>query len=279
MTTSIVIGGNEFVKQISTNLLYLKSYNYDLFSFYPTNRTPTHWGKILESIEIQDLTDRQPILVYKDPNSEKLYISDGQNRFLACKKSKRPIYAIVVVGEDLNKGELSLSILNSYQKNWSTDDYLEFYAAKKYKSYEIMLEARKKTGLTVTALVCIAGEASSGKPKFFKTGKLKVRENLVQNAMIVKKCYDSILKNKLSIYGNMGQKYIINTIYAFLRSGAKSKTFIEQLAKYGYLIEPCGTHSQYFAMWVKVYNYKKHSSTRIIFITPTSNGKTSWNIR
>ena len=110
------VEGNELLVQISANLQYLKTYDYDLFSFYPTNRVPTHWGKILQSIEIQDLTDRQPILVYRCPNTLQLFISDGQNRYLACKKSKRPIYAIVVNGEGLSKGESSLAVLNSYQK-------------------------------------------------------------------------------------------------------------------------------------------------------------------
>ena len=123
---------HETVIQISHNLKYIKTYDYDLFSFYTANRVPTHWKKILQSIELQDLTDRQPILVYECKNTGQFFISDGQNRFLACKNSKRPIYAIVVTGSTLKQGESSLSILNSYQKNWTKSDYLEYFCTKGY---------------------------------------------------------------------------------------------------------------------------------------------------
>lgn len=259
------VEGNELLVQISANLQYLKTYDYDLFSFYPTNRVPTHWGKILQSIEIQDLTDRQPILVYRCPNTLKLFISDGQNRYLACKKSKRPIYAIVVTGESLNKGESSLAVLNSYQKNWSKEDFMDYFCAKGFESYINLKKAKIETGFNISALQKLSSLGPYDRKTKYENGDLEYTELDIKNARVVHRVLSSIEKHKLSIVNIARKSTLIDVIGSFLRAGAKSREMVSQLAKYGNLFEPCGSGAQYFRMLEHIYNYRKHNSNKESF--------------
>ena len=260
------IEGNELLVQISANLQYLKTYDYDLFSFYPTNRVPTHWGKILQSIEIQDLTDRQPILVYRCPNTLQLFISDGQNRYLACKKSKRPIYAIVVIGESLSKGESSLAVLNSYQRNWSKEDFLDYVCAKGFEDYSNLKKAKLETDFNISTLLKFTSfTGSKATKRKYESGELIYTMQDMGNARVICRVFLSIQKYKLSIVKVSNKGGLASSIYSFLRAGAKSGVLIRQLSKFGNLFEACGNSAQYFRMLEHIYNYRKHNSNKESF--------------
>ena len=266
---------HETVIQISHNLKYIKTYDYDLFSFYTANRVPTHWKKILQSIELQDLTDRQPILVYECKNTGQFFISDGQNRFLACKNSKRPIYAIVVTGSTLKQGESSLSILNSYQKNWTKGDYLEYFCSKGFQEYKNMKHAKEMTGFSINTLQKFW--TTTDGPQLvqrYQNGQLKFPHQAIVTSMVIKSCFDAVMKYKLKLVEITAPTALASSLFSFLRSGSTSKEFISQVAKYGHLIENCGNNSQYFRQWSHIWNFRKRERNRRIFIlSKASNGR------
>ena len=263
---TLVSLGNEFVVQISANLKYIKTYNYDLFKFYPSNRPPEHWLKIKESIEKQDLTYAQPILIDKDG-----YIIDGQGRFEACKALKMPVYAFCMLDANREKGESYISILNSYQKNWSANDYLHYYCSKNYQDYKRVQAIIDETGFTV-GVICSLWQASTVKSgraiktaEVFKTGSYPFPKIATTRVRYVKNIYDAVIDNKSIRVELSGKNALIKGISSILSSGARVSELRGQLNKFGYLIENCGSQGQYFEMLAHIYNYKKRHKNKIAF--------------
>jgi hypothetical protein len=258
------IGGNEFFVSISHNISYLKSYNYDLFSFYPANRAPDHWVKIKESIEKQDLTPAQPILV--DASG---HIIDGQGRFMACKALNMPVYALVMLEATPSEGEGYISILNSYQKNWSTADFLTYYCQKGLEDYLKVKLAIKETAFTISTVLAIWQQSNDkhgrSTSQVFKQGWYKFNEKGLNRVRCVFSIYTAIFANKPNKVTIPNKSGLCKAIVSILTSGARLNELKTQIVKFGYLIEDCATQKQYFEMLQHIYNYKKRAKNKVVF--------------
>jgi hypothetical protein len=106
-------------------------HDYDQFKLSSFNRDPSHYKKVKESIEENDYTMYQPILVDKSMN-----IVDGQNRFLACKELGLPIYFIV--SQEIHI--YAAAEINQASKNWGAMDYARHYAQRGKEAYVELLD-------------------------------------------------------------------------------------------------------------------------------------------
>jgi hypothetical protein len=253
------IGGNEFFIQISHNLRYLKTYNYDLFSFYPANRAPDHWVRIKESIEKQDLTHAQPILVDSFG-----HVIDGQGRFTACKALKMPIYALVMLDTNEVNGESYISLLNSYQKNWATGDFLRYYCKKGIKHYIEVAKEVENTGFTVSTILGI-WQSGNNTSEAFKTGNYTFGPDAIKRVRFVHSVFKVVMAHKSARVDLTNPKALIKAITSILLAGAKVGDLKTQIFKFSYLIEHCGGQKQYFAMLQHIYNYKKRFKNKVAF--------------
>lgn len=129
----------------------LKTKNYKMFKFSTLNREPKHYKKILESIQKNDLTKYNPILV-SFTHKNNLVIIDGQNRFMACKSLGLPIYFII----SEEAGIEDAPQLNSASKNWSNLDYVKHFANRGLESYNKIIDIQERYGIPLSTVIRIS---------------------------------------------------------------------------------------------------------------------------
>lgn len=112
-------------------MIIKKTKNYEQFKIMEWNRavSTSRVSAIKESIEMYGYIPN-PIIV-----NEKLEVIDGQGRLQACSELGIPIYYIVVEGI----GGTECIAMNCYQKQWTTRDYIDYYA-KRGNSHYIKLQ-------------------------------------------------------------------------------------------------------------------------------------------
>ena len=102
---------------------------------------------------------------------KRYFIVDGQHRYTAAKELDMVIPAIVVPKESLNV----IIDLNTIQKNWSLNNYVDFFASNDDKElaepYKIIQGIYNTSGLNYTALCRIY---SKGSMASFKRGNLEL---------------------------------------------------------------------------------------------------------
>jgi len=98
-----------------------KTKNYDMFKFIEGNRNikKSHLNFLTDSIEKNNLLHLRPIIV-----DENMNILDGQHRFLAAKELGKEIHYIQCSTDNYKE----LITLNRNQKNWTLQDFANFYA-------------------------------------------------------------------------------------------------------------------------------------------------------
>ena len=145
--------------------------DYKKFSDIAGNRSikPRHLKNITESIAIKQIA--VPIVV-----NERYQICDGQNRYEACIKLKKPIYYIVIDGLTLE----DVQRLNANTHTWNTGDYLDSYCElgyehyKKYKAYK----RKYKFGHTECMIILNGWKNLEGKSinKTFNDGEFVIKD-------------------------------------------------------------------------------------------------------
>lgn len=102
---------------------------------------------------------------------KRYFIVDGQHRYTAANELGYTIPAIVIPKDSLN----TIIDLNTIQKNWSLENYADFFASNDDKNlaehYITLKEIKEACGLNYTALVRIYSK--SGLPAF-KRGELEL---------------------------------------------------------------------------------------------------------
>ena len=161
------ITSNIFKREHST---VYSTNDYEMFSFKDGNRPirKTHLKNITDSIATRQIA--VPIVV--DENFE---ICDGQNRFLACKNLKKPVYYIVIDGLTLE----DVQRLNANTKTWSPDDFLESFCKQGFTEYLKFKRFKNKYEFGHSeCLVILGGWKAKKKGKninqSFKEGDLRI---------------------------------------------------------------------------------------------------------
>lgn len=102
-----------------------KTNDYSVFKKLDGNRDATNINAILKSIDEVGYV-LSPILV-----NENMEIVDGQHRFEALKTKKLPVFFIIEKGI----GGKECIAMNTGQRNWSSIDYIHYYANNGYEDY------------------------------------------------------------------------------------------------------------------------------------------------
>lgn len=110
-----------------------KTLDYGFFHFLPGNRLirKKKVDLLIQSIMQRDLTPLYPIVI-----NNLMQIIDGQHRFEACKKLKRPIYYKVIEDAGL---ELAQTVSSS-SSGWTIGDYVHSNKEKGNQNYFILDE-------------------------------------------------------------------------------------------------------------------------------------------
>lgn len=115
---------------------------------------------------------------------EKLYIIDGQHRFLAARLLNLPITANIIEVNTTKEYLVELiSTLNSTGKKWTIEDYINAYASLNNESYvkliNLMAKCKKLSSNSVVNLITLR------QGKNIKNGKFTFLESTGNNILIL----------------------------------------------------------------------------------------------
>jgi hypothetical protein len=227
------------------------TFDYSAFDFFDSNRVPTHWEKVAESIQERNLSKFNPIMVVERGNH--YAIIDGQNRYMACKSLGLPIYFIDA--SDSMK-EHDMAMLNSNQKNWAIADYIRHYAAMSNPIYQQILETVKPLSLAVKF---VGGNANSHAVAIRNGSITRFLKSLYFNC---DKVYDIIVESRRDI--DFKRATTITGIKGVINNDVVDvDELIYKIQKYPDRMYKCTTVSATKDMLTDLYNYNKRAENRI----------------
>jgi hypothetical protein len=229
--------------------------NYEIFKLLKGNAPINilHLNLLIEAIQKKNLLASRPILV-----NEKMEVIDGQHRLESAKRLNLPIYYITT--NDLNITDIST--LNSNQRNWKMEHYLELYSEHmknenyiKFKNW--MIENKFTFG---QAIGFFMEEISINDFRHkFKNGAFEFIEekiNLAENFHVFKMKCEAYMKGPSRYWSSQScvrafSMLCKNPDVEFVR-------FCTQLDKYPFLLTPQPSKQQFLEMFYEIYNHRRH---------------------
>lgn len=135
------------MKHKASQIIVYETDDYGRFQLIKGNRKTNEikQKRIMNEIEHgNDILDEDPILV--TVNGEKLEIKDGQNRFQICKKLGRPVHYII---KKQAMSLYNLAKINSNQEKWTSQNFIDCYAAAGNENYVQLGKFHKKYGFAI----------------------------------------------------------------------------------------------------------------------------------
>ena len=128
--------------------------DYDAFVFPKWNRNVSN-ARVVAMVESITKVGwlPEPVLV-----NEKFEVIDGQSRIKALQRVGKPVEFCIVKGI----GRKECQMLNLFQKNWTTMNYIDSYVADKNQSY-VWLRDTLKTFKTIPVIVVTSIAATKGR--------------------------------------------------------------------------------------------------------------------
>lgn len=185
MKKKIKIENNDLF-YLENNKLMIAAKNLKQLEFLPFNRKSNTRPSLIRSIEKYGIIT--PLIVLKTNvviGSEKYYIADGQHRYAAIEFLKKDAPVFLIDKPFKNEADLveCVSMLNSEQLSWSTQDYINAYASLRLSDYVFLNNIKSGNDIwTVTALATVfttTSASTGGRPlKRIKTGQFKITREI-----------------------------------------------------------------------------------------------------
>ena len=234
-----------------------KTTDYGIFKFRDDNRSKidtNHVRKIADSIAARNLLEFREITV-----NEKMEIIDGQHRLEAAKMLKTPIYYKIVNGMNCD----DIIILN-VQKNWSVDDYMNYYVKQGNREYIKLQEFMKENQLSLKISLRLCGKAGTSNSKIFKKGVFIFNESEgVENVFI---CTNSI-KIIRNINGwqvfHSTAKFWTAFIILLKQPNFILEKWIKNLEKLDCRVQNRPTMKEFLILLVDVYNHGNQNKIKL----------------
>ena len=139
-----------------------------------------HINNLSESMKCYpELVTISPIIICKDPKTDKYIIIDGQHRVAAIKLASLPMW-IMIVDPSFRK---MVGHLNSLGKNWTLKDFAKWHAVEyNNRNYQKFLELLDSNPVTPGVLIAICQKShlrdiGNGGNRNFKDGKLQINKH------------------------------------------------------------------------------------------------------
>jgi len=230
------------------------TFDYSAFEFFDSNRQPTHWEKVAQSIGDRNLTKFNPIMVIE--RGSYYAIIDGQNRFMACKSLGLPIYFIDATDE---MKEHDMAMLNSNQKNWSTADFIRHHATMGNPIYQEMLD--------LIDPINIAGHYVITRHKTNEHTLLAIKKGNVvgiNKDRYYKACeiYTALQSSRSDI--SWKRNPFMKSIPKLLNNENFSVSYmVEKINSYPDKLYSCSNRASFIEMLTDLYNYNRRVDNRI----------------
>lgn len=210
---------------------------------------PQHVNRLASSIEVNGYLVN-PIIV-----NQNYYCIDGNHRLAAARIANSPIYYFIVNDYNLQQ----VHVLNQNQKNWTTADFLEGYAAMGIRDYIILKDFLDRHDcFNIGDCIAMCSNITNSKGDTFKDGMWKVRnmaqaERAAENLKLLEAYYEG---------------YTTSTFVGAMLSLFKNKNFIfkEFIAKLK--LQPtalidCKRREQTIALIEQIYNYRRKDKVNL----------------
>jgi len=222
-----------------------KTKDFAIFKEVASNREvdQKHVNKLIHAIEAKNLLSVNPILVNKD-----MFVIDGQHRLSAAKYLNTEIYYIIA-----SVDRKDISRLNSYQKNWTAMDYINFYTIEKVNQFmQLSHLINKYPDMSISALLTLSNSEGRRDLPQLKEGYLDVLN--INHAIAV--CEICTLLNKQFQYTFVWDSRFPLAISKTMNTeNYKQEILIEKISGNPRAFVKCHTTKQYISMIEEVYNH------------------------
>lgn len=235
-----------------------KTSDYSMFKKHENNRAidPLNLKKIINSLKIQNLLEFRPILV-----DSSYAIIDGQHRLEAAKSLGLEVW--YQVNEESTHEDIVL--LNSNQKKWLLDDYINYYISRGNLEYKKLRDYAVQKGMHVAEVLSMTKGRRSEQASAVKDGGYKFPNEEELSAMNVSldKLADTIRVLEKYILSNkkfIGGRNFKRAALAFLRNpDVDFQTFLSKITLKADAVKACTDTYAYYNMLKDIYNWKNHN--------------------
>jgi|6_EtaG_2_1085325.scaffolds.fasta_scaffold87071_2 hypothetical protein len=243
------------MKDKKLNIPIWESKDYEKFKFYKGNREMLqgHIATLQESFEQKYIS---PSIIFIN---EKFEIIDGQHRFCACKNKGLPIQYIILKGA----GFKEITLLNTSQKNWKKEDFLNFYCEMEKDSYLFL----KKVIVEYKVSLNVCGyfiDEQWGRAGFGDNRRSAFRQG----------CFEMNLQKKNSLIDMISKYVLIRDYWKFSKNAsfcrALRKILLNRVLDWNRLYNKCDKHyktftekanvEDYCKEFTKIYNHKQRGN-------------------
>lgn len=233
----------------------LKTTNYDMFKFHPSNReiNKANLKHVVNSIKACNMLEFRPIVV--DSN---MSVMDGQHRLLAAKELSLPIYYQVKhtsTHEDI--------VLLNIQKRWNSEDYFNYHASLGNVGYQKVIDFAKKHGASVGEVWSNIARGTSAAAKLaMKKGQFDIDSIVDFPALDELYILAKDIINHMKIYCPPQNKCLVSkklrsaVLNLMAMPGFQIEVFKEKIKLRAETVRICGDLAGYVIMLRSIYNYK-----------------------
>lgn len=230
------------------NKIYITD-DYERFSSIDGNRSikDGRVKKIINSIKAVGYIP-VPILV-----NEYYQIIDGQGRFEALKKLNQPVYYMKINGIGINE----CIYMNINQQNWSTDDYIESYASRGYKSFiylQSLIRSYKK--LFRSRVIAYAATGCTNCTHDIKHGTISISKESYDNANYALSWLISF-KNIIDKIEGRNENFYFALLYCYKEHCIDNDRMLQKFNKYQYKLSVVGNLEQALRQVEMIYNFRQ----------------------
>lgn len=255
-TMQIKFENGKMIEAEKVSYSVFKTQDYNKFNSIKVNRNinNVHVNKIMKSIQKDNLLHANPILV-----NQWGQVIDGQHRLSAAINLKLEVYFLIVP----NLGNRALNILNSCQKNWSSQDFLQAHIADPTRSKDA------KTGYITIEQLSKAYEVSLSVAMSLLGMESRDRQEMVSGELnpfspaevvLANRCGPIIqeMHKKLGIHASICKsRNFIRALRIIVNApGCDRNTLRRKIGIQSKRILPCTNSTAYLQMLLDIYNYK-----------------------
>ena len=239
-----------------------ESTDYASFETFKGNREPDHVGQIVASMIEYGSIDK-PIICTLDPFRPNVkLIADGNNSINARIQLGLPIYYVLI--ENLTEREMIA--LNLTNKNWTSKNYVSFYAQKGYSDYMVFQNLMNEyPDFTCRSIECILRLSTTADGSSVRTsrfdhslarGLFKCKDTqrsleLINVLLKIKK----IENDRSKIYRN--DFFVQALVRCFNYKPFDCERLIKKIDTYPFLLVKQADVQGYIELIEKIYNYRQ----------------------
>lgn len=227
-----------------------KTKDYEQFKLLDLNRNLNrkHINELKDSISKNGYLVSNPIIV-----NENMEIIDGQHRFVALKEQGMEVPYEIITDKDYS----TIIDLNTTQRKWNIEDYINYYCEKDKNPHFLRLRrVCKELNLSVTTiLTMVFGCMPDG--NYYKNMKKGIFTFTIDDELKVSRIAENFLVIAKSLRLKPSCRFCSALVGLSALTGFRWKIMIDKATKFSTLAYSCRTEGEYKAMLRDIYNYNQ----------------------